>query len=59
MNDAIYTLLWSLAYFVLGAGVLYAVVRAAIVSALRHHALWRADGSFEIEIERHRRDSAV
>ena len=55
--ESIVTLMWSLAYFVIGAGVLYAVVRAAIVSALRHHALWRADGSYEIELQRHRRDA--
>ena len=56
MNETLATLMWSIAFFVIGAGVLYAVVRAAIVSALRHHALWRSDGSFEIELERHRRD---
>lgn len=55
--DSIVTLMWSLAYFAVGAGVLYAVVRAAVVSALRHHALWRADGSYEIELQRHRRDA--
>lgn len=56
MNETLATLMWSLAYFVLGTVVLFAVVRAAIVSALRHHALWRADGSYEIELQRHRRD---
>lgn len=56
--DTIITLTWSLAYFVVGSALLYAIVRAAVVSALRHHALWRADGSYEIELERHRRDAA-
>ncbi|MEV8265971.1 hypothetical protein AB0P00_17675 [Microbacterium sp. NPDC077057] len=56
MNETLATLMWSIAFFVIGAGVLYAVVRAAVVSALRHHALWRADGSYEIDLERHRRD---
>jgi hypothetical protein len=52
-------LLIPLAYMVVGAVVLYVIVRAAIVSALRHHALWRADGSYEIELDRHRRDSSA
>ncbi|WP_341935506.1 hypothetical protein [Microbacterium sp. LWO14-1.2] len=47
-----------LAAFVIGGAVLYFVVRAAVVSGLRHHALWRADGSYEIELERHRRANA-
>lgn len=45
-----------MASFVVGAVLLYIVVRAAVLSALRHHALWRADGSFEVELARHRRD---
>lgn len=57
MNDTILTLTWSLVYFVVGAFVLYIAVRAAVVSALRHHALWRADGSYEVELQRHRRDA--
>lgn len=43
--------------FIVGAVVLYFVVRAAIISALEHHALWRADGSYEVALERHRRDA--
>lgn len=51
-------LLIPIAYMVVGAIVLYFVVRAAVVSGLRHHALWRADGSYEVELQRHRRDHA-
>lgn len=48
------TLFVLVAGIALTAGVLYFVIRAAIVSALERHALWRADGSFEVELERHR-----
>ncbi|MFB4348486.1 hypothetical protein [Microbacterium sp. CR_7] len=57
MDDTLVTLMIVLAGFVVGAVVLYATVRAAIVSALRHHALWRADGSYEVDLQRHRRDA--
>lgn len=57
MNDELLvTLLWSLAYIVVGAVVLFFVVRAAVVAGMRQHALWRADGSYEVELERHRRN---
>lgn len=58
MDDTLVTLLIVLAGFMVGAAILYATVRAAIISALRHHALWRADGSYEIELQRHHRDAA-
>ncbi|MGP6170636.1 hypothetical protein ACTU6V_05445 [Microbacterium sp. A204] len=51
------SLLILLGGFIVGAVVLYFVVRAAIISALERHALWRADGSYEVALERHRRDS--
>lgn len=56
--DLVMILMTWLAAFVIGGAVLYFVVRAAVVSGLRHHALWRADGSYEIELERHRRANA-
>lgn len=51
-------LLIPLAYMVVGAVVLYFTVRGAIVSALRHHAMWRADGTYDVELQRHLRDIA-
>lgn len=54
IDDFGLSLVFLLLALALGAVVVYFVVRAAIVSALQHHALWRADGSFEIELERHR-----
>jgi len=55
-SDLALTLGILIASFVVGGALVYVIVRAAIVSALRHHALWRADGSFEVDLERHRRD---
>lgn len=57
MNDTLVTLLTILAGIVVGAIVLYFVVRAAVFAALRTHSLWHADGSYEIELQRHRRDA--
>lgn len=51
-------LLIPLAYMVVGTVVLYFTVRAAIVSALRRHAFWRADGTYDVELQRHLRDIA-
>lgn len=59
IDETLVTVLWSLAYFVVGAVVLYFVVRGAVIAALRHHAMWRADGSYEVELQRHRRDNAA
>ena len=58
MDDTLVTLLILLAGIVVGAAVLYFVVRAAVFAALRTHSLWQADGSMEIELQRHRRDAA-
>lgn len=58
-DDTTITLVTLLGSFIVGAVVLYFIVRGAVVSALRHHALWRADGSFDVELERHQRDNAA
>ena len=57
-DDTTLVLITLVGSFVVGAALLYFVVRGAVVSALRHHALWRADGSFEVELKRHQRDNA-
>lgn len=46
-------ILWAVVAAVF-LGALYLVIRAAVLSALQRHELWRADGSFEVELERHR-----
>lgn len=58
MDDTLVTLLIVLAGFVVSAIVLYVVVRAAVLSALRAHAFWRADGTYDVELQRHMRDAA-
>ncbi len=57
MDDLLVTLLFVIAGFIVGAAVLYYVVRAAVFAALRTHSIWHADGSYEIELQRHRRDA--
>lgn len=55
--NLVVSLLTYAGVLIVSAVVLYFVVRGAIVSALRHHALWRGDGSFDVELQRHRRDA--
>lgn len=58
-DDVLISLVISAAYIVVGAAILYFVVRGAVISALRAHAFWRADGTYEIELARHRRDNSL